>query len=77
MLDTFTVITLPGAAPGEIALHAEGVLHVGDALIHLPSTGFALRATGSHARQASAPHQWAVRRSQVPPAGVPSSTDLE
>ena len=30
-----------GAAPGEIALHAEGVLHVGDALIHLPSTGFA------------------------------------
>ena len=25
----------------EIALHAEGVLHVGDALIHLPSTGFA------------------------------------
>ena len=40
VLDTFSVITLPGAVPGEIALHAEGVLHVGDALIHLPSTGF-------------------------------------
>ncbi len=40
VLDTFTAITLSGAAPGEIALHAEGVLHIGDALIHLPSTGF-------------------------------------
>ena len=37
----FTIITLPGAAPGEIALHAGNVLHVGDALIHLPPYGFA------------------------------------
>jgi hypothetical protein len=41
VLDMFTAITLPGAVPGEIALHADGILHVGDALIHLPSTGFA------------------------------------
>ncbi len=40
VLGTFTAITLPGAAAGETALHAGGVLHVGDALIHLPSTGF-------------------------------------
>jgi glyoxylase-like metal-dependent hydrolase (beta-lactamase superfamily II) len=42
VLDTFTVIALPGAAPGESALHADGILHVGDALIHLPPLGFAL-----------------------------------
>ena len=40
-LDEFTVIALPGAAPGEIALHADGALHVGDALIHLAPLGFA------------------------------------
>jgi glyoxylase-like metal-dependent hydrolase (beta-lactamase superfamily II) len=42
VLDAFTVITLPGATPGEIALHGAGVLHVGDALIHLPTYGFTL-----------------------------------
>ena len=42
VLDSFTVIALPGAAPGEIALHAEGMLHVGDALIHLAPHGFAV-----------------------------------
>ena len=42
VLDEFTVISLPGAAPGEIALHAQGVMHAGDALIHLPPPGFAL-----------------------------------
>ena len=41
VLDEFTVIALPGAAPGEIALHASGALHVGDALINLPPYGFA------------------------------------
>jgi glyoxylase-like metal-dependent hydrolase (beta-lactamase superfamily II) len=42
LLDEFTVITLPGAAPGEMALHRGDALHFGDALIHLPSTGFAV-----------------------------------
>ncbi len=42
VLDELTVIALPGAASGEIALHAGGVLHVGDALIHLAPLGFAL-----------------------------------
>ena len=42
VLDEFTVIALPGAAPGEIALHTGGALHVGDALIHLAPHGFAL-----------------------------------
>ncbi|MCE9608670.1 MAG: hypothetical protein K8R23_00420 [Chthoniobacter sp.] len=42
VLDEFTVITLRGAAPGEIALHAGGALHVGDALIHLTPHGFTL-----------------------------------
>ena len=41
VLDEFTVIALPGAAPGEIALHTGGTLHVGDALIHLAPHGFA------------------------------------
>lgn len=31
---------IPGAAPGEIALHASGVVVVGDALIHLEPFGF-------------------------------------
>ncbi len=42
VLGTFAVLTLPGAAPGEIALHAAGAMHVGDALIHLPPHGFTL-----------------------------------
>jgi hypothetical protein len=42
VLDEFTVITLPGAAPGEVALHNGDVLHMGDALIHLPPLGFSL-----------------------------------
>ena len=42
VLESFDVIALPGATPGEIALHHAGVLHVGDALIHLPSHGFTL-----------------------------------
>jgi glyoxylase-like metal-dependent hydrolase (beta-lactamase superfamily II) len=41
-LGKLTVIEIAGAAPGEIALHADGVLHVGDALIHLEATGFTL-----------------------------------
>ena len=40
VLDELTVIALPGAAAGEIALHGGGMLHVGDALIHLPPAGF-------------------------------------
>lgn len=41
--DALTVIELPGAGAGEIALHsAAGALHVGDALIHLEPLGFAL-----------------------------------
>jgi glyoxylase-like metal-dependent hydrolase (beta-lactamase superfamily II) len=42
VLAELAVITLPGAAPGEIALHGGGMLHVGDALIHLPPSGFTL-----------------------------------
>jgi len=42
VLDEFTVSALPGAGPGEIALHAGGALHVGDALIHLAPHGLAL-----------------------------------
>jgi glyoxylase-like metal-dependent hydrolase (beta-lactamase superfamily II) len=42
ILETFTAIALPGAAAGEIALHAGDTLHVGDALIHLPSFGFSI-----------------------------------
>ncbi len=34
------VLPIPGAAPGEIALHASGVVVVGDALIHLEPFGF-------------------------------------
>lgn len=41
VLDALTVIALPGAGAGEIALHGGGALHVGDALIHLPPHGFA------------------------------------
>jgi len=40
--DEFTVVELPGASSGEIALHNAGVIHVGDALIHLPPMGFAI-----------------------------------
>ena len=36
------VIEIAGAPPGEIALHAEGIAHVGDALIHLEPMGFSL-----------------------------------
>ena len=38
-----TVITLPGAAPGEIAIHdSRGWLILGDALIHLEHEGLAV-----------------------------------
>ena len=40
-LGRFSVVEIAGAAPGEIALHAEGIAHVGDALIHLDPLGFA------------------------------------
>ena len=36
------VVHIAGAPAGEIALHADGVMHVGDALIHLEATGFTL-----------------------------------
>jgi glyoxylase-like metal-dependent hydrolase (beta-lactamase superfamily II) len=36
-----TAIALPGAGPGETAFHAGDMMHVGDALIHLPPYGFA------------------------------------
>jgi glyoxylase-like metal-dependent hydrolase (beta-lactamase superfamily II) len=39
-LGEFTVVTLPGAAVGEIALFAGDTLHLGDALIHLPPLPF-------------------------------------
>jgi glyoxylase-like metal-dependent hydrolase (beta-lactamase superfamily II) len=42
ILDEFTVIALPGAASGEIALHRGDAVHAGDALIHVPPPGFAL-----------------------------------
>lgn len=42
VLDALTVVALPGAVAGEIALHGGDVLHVGDALIHLDPTGFAV-----------------------------------
>jgi glyoxylase-like metal-dependent hydrolase (beta-lactamase superfamily II) len=42
LLDELTVVELPGAAPGEIGLHGADVLHVGDALIHLPPLGFGI-----------------------------------
>ncbi len=42
VLDEFSVATLPGAAVGEIALFAGDTLHLGDALIHLPSFPFGL-----------------------------------
>ena len=42
VLDEITVVAIHGAAPGEIALYADGALHVGDALIHLAPHGFAL-----------------------------------
>ncbi len=42
VLGHLAVIEIAGAPPGEIALHAGGVAHVGDALIHLEPMGFAL-----------------------------------
>ena len=42
ILDEFTVITLPGAVAGEIALYRAGALHLGDALIHIPPPGFVI-----------------------------------
>ena len=42
VLDEISVISLPGGAPGEVALQSEGAWHVGDALIHLPPMGFSL-----------------------------------
>lgn len=42
VLDEFTVLTIPGAAAGEIALCRGDTVHLGDALIHLPPYGFAL-----------------------------------
>jgi hypothetical protein len=42
ILDEFTVCAIPGAAPGEIALHRGDAMHLGDAVIHLPPYGFAL-----------------------------------
>jgi glyoxylase-like metal-dependent hydrolase (beta-lactamase superfamily II) len=39
-LGHFAVVEIAGAAPGEIALHAGDIAHVGDALIHLDPTGF-------------------------------------
>jgi hypothetical protein len=41
--DVLTVYEVPGAGPGEIALHhAAGVLHLGDCLINFEPNGFAL-----------------------------------
>ena len=42
ILDEFTVCAVPGAAAGEIALYRGEVVHLGDAVIHLPPYGFAL-----------------------------------
>jgi glyoxylase-like metal-dependent hydrolase (beta-lactamase superfamily II) len=42
LMDEITVIELPGASPGEIALHGADALHVGDALIHLPPLGLCI-----------------------------------
>ena len=43
LFDTLEVVALPGAGPGEIALHdARGWLIVGDALTNLEPTGLAL-----------------------------------
>lgn len=41
-LAPFEVIHLPGFPAGEIALHGEGLLLVGDALIHLDPLGFCM-----------------------------------
>jgi glyoxylase-like metal-dependent hydrolase (beta-lactamase superfamily II) len=42
VLEEITVIALPGAGSGEIALHGGDILHVGDALIHLPPHGLSI-----------------------------------
>lgn len=39
---SLTVLELAGAAPGEIALASVDEIHLGDALIHLEQTGFAM-----------------------------------
>lgn len=37
------IATLPGAAAGEVAIrHRSGIVVIGDAIVHLPSTGLAL-----------------------------------
>lgn len=41
-LGRLEVVEISGAPRGEIALHGEGVLHAGDALIHLEPMGFSL-----------------------------------
>ena len=41
-LGHLAVIEIAGAPPGEIALHGDGILCVGDALIHLEPMGFSL-----------------------------------
>lgn len=43
LFDELTVLAVPGAGPGEIALHfAAGAMLVGDALIHVEPHGFSL-----------------------------------
>ncbi len=39
-LGRFTVVEIAGAPAGEIALHADGIAHLGDALINLDPLGF-------------------------------------
>ena len=39
-LGHLVVVEIEGAPPGEIALHADGIAHVGDALINLDPMGF-------------------------------------
>jgi len=43
LLDALTVLALPGAGPGEVALHTDsGILCFGDALIHFEPHGLAI-----------------------------------
>ncbi len=56
----FRVVALPGGAPGEAAYVGHGLCGVGDALIHLPSHGFALLPAKYCADAASLPN--AVRK---------------
>jgi hypothetical protein len=41
-LGHFTIVEIAGAPAGEIALHADGVVHVGDTLINLEPMGFTM-----------------------------------